>query len=284
MNPTASATDEAVIWPRVNRNRPEPLYHQVYVALRTQILEGRYRPGDVFPSEQELIRIFKVSRVTARRAHEELSVRGFIMRQQGRQTRVAAYQPKLRLSANVEDVVEDIRHMGAATDVTVLDVAYIPASDDVAQALNLPPRATVQWAVRVRRLEGVPFSYIVTHLPEDVGRTFDVEELSLLPLLLLLERSVVSVARAEQAITATAAEPRVAKELQIEPGAPLLHVVRTIFDQNDRPVEHISVLYRPDIYHYTVSLVRNANAEGRVWSTGVRPVGPAGDGLPPSTQ
>lgn len=269
MNPTAAAAGEAVTWPRVNRNRPDPLYHQVYVALRTQILEGRCRPGDVFPSEQELIRVFKVSRVTARRAQEELSVRGFIVRQQGRPTRVAAYQPKIKLCASVEGLVEGIRHMGVATDVTVLDVAYIPASDDVAQALNLPPGATVQWAVRVRRLEGVPFSYLVSHLPEKVGRTFDVEELSLLPLLFLLERSGVSVARAEQAITATAAEPRVAKELQIEPGAPLLHVVRTVFDQNDRPVEHISAQYRPDICHYTVSVVRNENAEGRFWSTGV---------------
>jgi len=244
-----------------------PLYHQVYIELRNRILDGTYGTDAALPSEQELMALFRVSRITVRRALDELAMRGLIVRQQGRGTRVAAYTPHASLQVSVEGLLENNRRMAAETQVEVLDFDYVRANEDVARALRIKPGDLTQWAVRVRRLKGVPFSYLVTYLPEEVGRTFERDDMSSTPLLVLLERSGISVARAEQTISAVSAEPAVATVLDVEPGSALLHTVRIVFDEGDRPIEYISAQYRPDIYRYTMLLERTSGLEGNRWAT-----------------
>jgi GntR family transcriptional regulator len=157
--------------------------------------------------------------------------------------------------------------MAAETQVEVLDFDYVRANEDVARALRISPGDLAQWAVRVRRLKGVPFSYLVTYLPEEVGRTFGRNDMSSIPLLVLLERSGISVARAEQTISAVSAEPAVATVLDVEPGSALLHTARIVFDESDRPIEYISAQYRTDIYRYTMLLERTSGSEGNRWAT-----------------
>lgn len=45
-----------------------PLYYQLYCKLRTQIDTGMYLPGDMLPTEQELIETFSTSRSPVRQA------------------------------------------------------------------------------------------------------------------------------------------------------------------------------------------------------------------------
>ena len=54
---------------------PIPLYHRIYMILREGILNGTYQVGEILPSEAELMSRFTVSRITARRALDELSDR-----------------------------------------------------------------------------------------------------------------------------------------------------------------------------------------------------------------
>jgi GntR family transcriptional regulator len=87
------------------------------------------------------------------------------------------------------------------------------------------------------------------------------------PLLALLETAGIVIGRAEQVISAKNATPAVARALHIEPGQALLISDRIVYDLSDRPVEWISVQYRPDIYQYGVDLERTQSAKGNVWST-----------------
>ena len=69
---------------------PIPLYHRIYVILRERILNGTYQVGETLPSEAELMDRFGVSRITARRALDELSGEGLVARARGRGTQVSA--------------------------------------------------------------------------------------------------------------------------------------------------------------------------------------------------
>lgn len=249
----------------VDKTLPVPLYHQVYTALRDCILDGTYHPGDHLPSETELIRLFSVSRITIRRALDELSARGLVLREQGRRTQIAPYRPAVSMRASVEGLIENNLRMAEQTTVEVLDFDYVPADQEVAEALQIAQGDIVQWAVRVRSLDTTRFSHIVTYLPEHIGRTFERHHLSSTPFLVLLERCGVPVVRAEQTITAITADRWVAKVLQIEPGTALLKVIRRVYDIDDRPVQFLSVLYRPDIYRYDMSLERTSGPTGRIW-------------------
>ena len=61
---------------------PPPLYAQVKRALQMEI-ENQMKPGDLIPSEPALEERFGVSRITVRRALDELVSEGIIVRQQG---------------------------------------------------------------------------------------------------------------------------------------------------------------------------------------------------------
>ena len=47
---------------------PLPYYQQLYAILRDGIVNGSWKPGDMMPSETELIEQFEVSRITVRQA------------------------------------------------------------------------------------------------------------------------------------------------------------------------------------------------------------------------
>ena len=82
---------------------------------------------------------------------------------------------------------------------------------------------------------------------------------------------------AEQTITAALADSQVAPALDIEIGSPLLAVSRVVRDQDDRPVEYVKALYRPDRYQHRMSLTRVQRDERNIWSTADSPrAGPLG--------
>lgn len=252
---------------RINAALPEPLYHQIFAMLRERILDGSFAPGSSFPSESEIESALCVSRITARRALDELAARGLIIRGQGRRSTVAPYRPRTRLLAGVEGMIENNRRMGDLTTVELLERADVPAGPELLQQLRLKRGELVQRSVRVRSIEGVPFSYAITHLPRRVARLIRAERMSTEPLIELLERAGIVIGRSEQTISARNATSEVARALHVDIGAALLESERVVFDDADRPVEAIQVLYRPDVYRYAVDLRRTQSEEGKIWSS-----------------
>ncbi len=250
----------------VNGRLPTPLYHQIYLILRNQLVAGAYPAGTLLPSEQELTRDYGVSRITAKRALNELAAEGLVSRERGRGT-VATYEPpQAPISSSVEGLIENLLQMGLRTEVSLLSFDYLPAADDVARALGLPPGDEVQRAVRVRSLEGEPFSHLTTYVPGEIGRSFTADDISHIPLLKLLERYGIIMSSARQTITATLADPEIAPRLSVEVGSALLRISRVVCDQDGRAVEYITGLYRPDRYQYDMNLARAEGADARDWS------------------
>ncbi len=243
-----------------------PLYHQIYLVLRQQIMDGVYGLDGRLPGEQDLIGRYGVSRITARRALDELAGEGLVLRERGRGTRVCARPPAEPMRTPVAGALENLIAMGLETEVRLLDLRYVPASADVAAALGCPPGETVQRAVRVRAIEGGPFSYLTTYVPEQIGRQYDREDLSTLPLLQLLERCGVVADSAQQTITATLADAEVAPHLDCAVGTALLKVSRVVRDPDGRPVEYINALYRPDRYQYRMVLSRVQGDPANRWA------------------
>lgn len=245
---------------------PLPLYHQMYVVLRQQIVEGAFGPDHLIPSEHELARIFKVSRITVRRALDMLKQEGMIERHRGRGTFATKLaNPPGPLRTNITGLLENLIAMGLSTQVKMIDFRYVNAPDEVATALGVPVGARVQKAIRVRLVKATPMSHLTTWVPEEIGTQYEEEDLMARPLLALLEDSGVKVSSAEQAITARLADATVADLLAVQVGWPLLAINRTVFDQNDRAVEYIQALYRPDLYEYRMTMSRKTGENPALW-------------------
>ncbi|MEP4559907.1 MAG: GntR family transcriptional regulator [Nitratireductor sp.] len=254
-----------------------PLYHQLFVILRSRIYGGGLSAGDLVPSEQELCQEFCVSRITAKRALNELADAGLVVRERGRGTRAVPQPPAPAVMASIEGWLENVSLMGIATTARVLEFGYVAASADIASALKVAPGDEVQRAVRVRSLDGEPMSFLVTYVPSRVGRRYEREDLEARPLLHLLEKAGVEVASARQTVSATLADADVAAALGIHAGAPLIEVRRVVRDSKDRPVEYIRVVYRPDLYRFEMSMRRVRAKDGAHWAAMPSSPIPAGD-------
>jgi GntR family transcriptional regulator len=149
-----------------------------------------------------------------------------------------------------------------------LFVAVVVAAFDqqleLAAFLQLREGDKVRKAVRRRSTAAGPLSYITTYVPEFLVRGFGRAELASKPILELLQAGGVQPGRAVQSISARQADIKVAAELQVPVGAALLWVRRLVHDVDDRPVQLLHGLYRPDRYEYRMELSEVGGIEARI--------------------
>jgi GntR family transcriptional regulator len=239
---------------------------QVYLVLRDRIMSGAVVFGAKLPNENDLARAHGVSRVTVRRALGELQREHLIERRRSAGTRVVYRPQPSRMTADISGVLANLADMGRSTKVQLLSFDYVQASSPAGEALRSGEHEMLQRSVRVRSIDGLPFSYLLAYVPERIGVTFSAKDLADHPLLELLERSGVKVERATQRISAGLAAPDVARALGVKTGSPLIELVRTVYDRDGRGVEHLHAMYRPDRYSFEFDLVRSGGARKKTWS------------------
>ncbi len=238
----------------VLRDSKTPLYHQIFLILRGKILDNTYPPHSLIPNEKQIMEMYDVSRITAKRALNELADANYVTRQRGKGTRVREQLPDAPLEIESDDLIQSMYEMGQQTEAEVLDFAYIKAPSHVAIHLNCKEGDIVQMAVRVRSYKGKPISYITSYVPEAIGNNYSRENLGNQPLFQLIKQLGINLTRAEHSVNAVLADPTVSPVLGVDIGSPLLSVNKLIFDDTGKPVEYLSVLYRPDRYNYKVNL------------------------------
>lgn len=250
----------------IDESAGTPLYQQIYDLLRARIMDGTLALNDRLPAEQDLTQALGVSRITVKRAMNELAVAGLVRRQRGIGTVVIYDVAAPTVKGSFETMIDGLTRMGLETEVQLLDCTVGTASPAISEALDLKGGKSVQRIVRLRRLDGEPFSYLVTYIPYDIADGYDDAQLASESLIKLLEQAGHAPVEAEQTITATQAEPAVAANLGIAPGSPLLRIHRIMKDATGRPVQDITAHYRADRFEYHMRLNRNNAAEAD-WTT-----------------
>jgi len=242
-----------------------PLYHQIFMILREQIRTGDFKIGDVMPGEQELSRLFDVSRITVKRAMNELAAAGLVTRHRGRGTVVSYNASVPVVQGNFDTLMNALNRLGIETEVELLELSSVNADETIANHLGLETGDSLQRSVRLRRLEGSPFSYHLSYVPEDLAAGYEADGLLNDSVMALLEKSGVRLAEANQYISAIAAEPEMANILDVAPGAPLLEVTRVLLDIERRAVQYMQAVYRPDTFSYHIRMLRRGMGDGSRW-------------------
>jgi GntR family transcriptional regulator len=244
-----------------------PLYYQVETVLRNKIFSGELPPTFTLPSEDALAEEYQVSRITIRQALSLLEKDGLVIRKRGKGTFVSegvAIPESPKWNGSIEDLIL----MGIKTKTEVLEMSNLDPPEMVRERLKLTRGAQVLRIEKIRSVEQSPFSYVLNYLPSGIGKDIHSEDLTLKPLLMILEENLGLVAaRAEQTVEATIADSRVASLLDIRVGDPLLKVERVVYDPHRRPIEYVSVLYRADKYFFTVKLKRKRSKQSMGWQT-----------------
>lgn len=231
------------------------LYHRVFLVLRDQIDNGRYPPGSVLPSEQEVSREFGVSRVTSRRALSELAAAGVIYRQQGRGTFVRDDMFANRVAQKPTAILGHFRDFLEQCESTLHEFEYVAAPEPIRDSLgHYGERGLYQRAVRVRRADDKPVMQVVSWVPEAIGRYWTAEDLAAMPVKALIMRAGIKLTGGTQLTSAILCEPGVAQRLDVAVGAPLLRVERLLFDDAGETHAYVELVARPDRFKLRMDL------------------------------
>ncbi|GMU43442.1 MAG: GntR family transcriptional regulator [Xanthomonadales bacterium] len=239
---------------RLRPDQPTPLYHQLYVVVKRKIEGGELRQGALLPAEKEIAAWFGISRITVKRALDDLEAEGFVSRHRGRGTHVTwKYEPKV-LRAPLDSMLESLATMGRETQVRLIEFARVIPPPQVADALRVPPDCQVERAVRLRLAEALPFAHYVSWTRQ-IGHGLDPELLkSSTSRLDLFRRLGVHLKEVDQVITAVAADTTLAQRLVVRVGEPLLQVIRIASDQHGQPIDYLVACYRPDRFQYHLKM------------------------------
>ena len=229
----------------VAREMGSPLHHQIYLVLADGISTGRYAEGEPLPTEEQLTRMFSVSRITVRRAMTSLHEAGLIERGAGRRT-IGRPQIGQPMRMPMTSVIENIVAYGAETVARVVEFGYGAARGFARDRLWDADEKPVQRAVRVRSQDGTPVMHLTSYIPAVLGQTFTRADLNRIPMFQLLARAGAHICGAEQLVSAVLAEPLVASRLGVKVGAALIDLRSLMVDRRGRAVEYVEMLAVPE--------------------------------------
>lgn len=224
--------------------RPAPRYEEIEGWLREQVLAGT--PGEVLPSEAELAARFKVSRMTARQAVQNLAREGLVRRQRGSGTYIAP-RPLHRNSGPLMSFSREMQRRGRRPSSRLLTAELRAALPSEVRALRLDPAARVVSLSRLRIADDIPVAIERVALPPECAPVLaaDLEHGSLHEVLRELGREPTI---ALSWISARGAKAKEARLLDIASRSPMLVEHRVIFDRQDVPLEHSETAYVGERY------------------------------------
>jgi GntR family transcriptional regulator len=235
-----------------------PLYYRVYKTLEQRIQERRYQEGARLPSEDELCREFRVSRMTIRQAVGRLVETGLVTRRRGSGTYVGSPPAGRTFRAiTFTGALEDLFAQVARSQVKSVRIVEELPPPDVWEIMGLPAGESVVVLRRDRAFDDDPFAVTVNYLPLGLGRHLREEALYRTSLLQFLEQELsVHFTHADQTVEARLADEDVARALQVKFGDPVLYVERLMFAGRSHPEEIVRSYYRADVYRYQIRLER----------------------------
>lgn len=236
-----------------------PKYAAIEQELIQKIQSGELAPGAELPSESDLICIYNVSRVTVRRAIDELYHRGYIDKMQGKRTCVKQIA-KLQELASVSSYTEEIIRQGMTPGREVLVSELRICTPEEAEKLNLQKADPVFHLERIYHADSHPLCYTSTTLPYYVFRdieTYDFQENSLYKV--LEEHYHVKITTTSLKLKAIAAYDQLARHLNVSNDTPLLYsrgLTYGIHEEEVIPIELFTNYYLTTQFEYSLIQTR----------------------------
>jgi len=236
---------------RLDLDDHSPLYMQLARRLARDVREGRYQTDQALPSERMLSEQLDVSRVTARKAIDQLVEQGLVVRRRGSGNYIA---PRIEQPlSNLSSFSEQLQQRGYSPRSRWLQRALVAADADEQLALGLSPGAKVARLERLRLADDIVMAYEVSVLPATVVPHPEQVDTSLYA---YLAGSGHLPARALQHIRAMNADAVLAARLEVPEGRAVLFITRVGYLESGAAVELTHSYCRSDHYDFVAELRR----------------------------
>lgn len=236
-----------------DRRLAEPSYRQLTNRLRALIESGEIADGQSLPSERALAEMLALSRVTVRRAYNELRAQD-MLDTHGRAGVIAKAPPRItpRLG-KLKGFTEEMHELGMEPSTRLLERAVV-TDRTIASMVNKPSNTRFLRLLRLRLGDGIALSrelawYDLSAAPE--MEDWDVEGSAYR---FLTERCGIALSHGEQTVEAVLSSPEECAAFGFSEPQPCLLMKRKTYSRTSQIVEYVEGTFRGDAYAYRLEL------------------------------
>lgn len=232
----------------------KPLYLQLEAAIKHDIYNQKYKPGEKLPTEVELGEIYGVSKITVRKAMENLTNDSLVERIRGKGTFVSQKKEKIHLGKNT-GFNDSFLSNGHSTKYKILNAKYIKADSLLSEKLQISLNNPVIYIERLVWEDLIPVGidklYVSESLyPDIISRLSSDRSLYQT----LKEEYDVNSRNSTLEINGIVADIENSELLQCAIGDPLFQVEKVSYQSSGVPIHYSSSIVRCDRIAYVISI------------------------------
>lgn len=216
-------------------------------------------PDGMIPSERELMNMFEVSRITAKKAIDDLVKEGYVYRIQGKGTFVKNEKLNQDLVL-ITSCTEDIIKMGMTPSKQLLAAEIMPADHARMRKLQLCGGDKVFKVKRVYYADNDPLNLTTTYLPCKLFPGIENYDFGVESIYHILETKYeTSITKATRTIEAVLAVDETSEILEVDEGEPILlfrAVTLGVVNGKEVPIETFKSYYRTDRFKFYIDQVK----------------------------
>ncbi|WP_273702469.1 GntR family transcriptional regulator [Tepidanaerobacter syntrophicus] len=236
-----------------------PKYYIIKKDIINKINNEEFSNDGMIPSERELMQMYNVSRITVKRAVDDLVNEGYLYRVQGKGTFIKSDKVKHEL-ISIISCTEDIIRMGMTPSKRIICHSVIKADKLRLKRLQLVEEDTVLMLKRVYYADNEPLNYTTTYLPCKIFpgiENYNFEKESVYDV--IENKYGAKITRATRTLEAVLAMDDIADNLGLNPREPVIlfrAITMGIVNGREIPIETFKSYYRSDRFKFYINQIK----------------------------
>lgn len=236
----------------MNLDSSKPLYRQVEADIKSKIVSKVYVAGEKMPTENELSEQYNVSKITIRKAIQNLSDEGYVKKVQGKGTFITYKKEKVYLN-KPRGFKETLSSKGHSSKNDIIQASFLNADGDISEKLSIPLNTKVVYLERLVWEDNEPMAIDKIYIEDEKFPGFITKLSKDLSFYTILEKDYnIQPKRAVLEIDGIIAQNQHADLLKCNIGDPLFSINKISYDFEDKPIHYSSTIVRCDRATYVV--------------------------------
>ncbi len=232
-------------------------YEDIAEDIRNGITSGKYNTNEQLPLEKEMCEYYGVSRITVKKAVDELVIQGLVIKRRGSGTFVKALNDgdvqELSLARQFEGFSETNKDKTVSSKIIKFEVIH--PSEEIGTKLKISCDDFAYYVIRARYADGEPYVVEYTYMP--IGLIPGIKtDILINSIYRYIEKKLkLKIKSAHRVIRAILPNELEQEWLKIEKNFPILEVEQVGFLDNGQPFEYSTSHHRSDRIEFrTVSI------------------------------
>lgn len=236
----------------IKKETGSALYNQLKDKLREKIESGEWKEGYKIPTEKEICEMFNVSRITVRKAIEDLQEENYLVKKQGKGTFIKRSQINQSLQ-KFYSFSEELKGKGIEEKAEMLEFGIVIPDEHLQNIMKITTNDKVFFVKRLRLLDEKPYAIEKSYIPVKCTPELTEEIVDKNGLYNSLQAFGVHLEHATERFSAVNLRKEEAYYLNADFNEAGIKLTRRTYQGNEM-VEYCSSVIRGDVFTYTVDL------------------------------